>query len=373
MLISATYICPIRGLTGLAPAEPFQLEQASKVAGSMRLKRLIIPVQEESLLQTVGNKVRFLDGLVQNLDRVENAGLTVWLIAPAQRILGLDWIPPYLAKGHVDPKALPVFVDGKLRNLGPFNWWADPSIVQKRIRLFREVVSAVGGHPALTGWIVMDRALEWPRPRFQDADLLLRSYCAEIKERDEAGIVYLSLGSSGFLDPEMARYLAGQVDGVHIRGVDSEIEGLEKPSDLSKEIFFSAYMGALAKWLFSAEVQVEIGWRGLTNMGDPEEVLDAIGLLGGHGIEKINWLSLMDPEKILCSGPPWSLRAGLERIGLIDRTMEPKRDIESWLQEIHSLKPRRRTDDFIDMDVKEYLADPYTHFHRLWGHFRESI
>lgn len=161
MLISATYICPVRGLAGLEPPEPARLGQAAKVAKGLGLERLMVPVLEESLMGTSRNKVGFLDALIQALDKVAEAGLTTYLIAPVQRVLGLDWVPPHLVRTVRDPEAEPVFVAGNVRNLRPLDWWEDPSLIQKRIRTFRELVAAVSGHSSLTGWVILDRALEW--------------------------------------------------------------------------------------------------------------------------------------------------------------------------------------------------------------------
>lgn len=122
MLISATYICPVRGLAGLDPPEPTRLLQAAKLARGLGIERLMLPVLEESLLGPSRSKVAFLDGLIQALDQVEDAGLTVLLIAPAQRVLGLHWMPPYLVRALQDPKADAVFVDGRVRNLRAFEW-----------------------------------------------------------------------------------------------------------------------------------------------------------------------------------------------------------------------------------------------------------
>jgi hypothetical protein len=119
MLISATYICPVRGLAGLEPPEPIRLGQAARVARGLGLKRLMLPVLEEALLGTSRAKVGFLDRLIQSLDQVAEAGLTTWLIAPAQRVLGLDWVPPHLVRAVRDPQAGPVFVEGTIKNLRP--------------------------------------------------------------------------------------------------------------------------------------------------------------------------------------------------------------------------------------------------------------
>jgi len=56
MLISATYICPIRGLIGLEPPEPVRLCQAAKVAKGVGVERLMAPVLEEALLRTTRAK-----------------------------------------------------------------------------------------------------------------------------------------------------------------------------------------------------------------------------------------------------------------------------------------------------------------------------
>jgi len=83
-------------------------------------------------------------------------------------------------------------------------------------------------------------------------------------------------------------------------------------------------------------------------------------------------LSLIDPEPRIFTQPPWIIRTGLERIGLLDRGLAPKEQVETWLKEIHSGKPRDGFNDFIDISPQEYLDDPHTHLPRLWDHFRES-
>ena len=199
MIVSATYICPVRGLAGLEPPEPTRLGQAAMVARNLGVERLLIPVLEEALAGPTKAKVRYLEGLVSALDQVADTGMTAWFMAPAQRILGLNFVPPHLVKGVPDSKAGQVFVDGKIRNLRPFDWWNDPSYVRKRMGIFHELVDAVIGHPALTGWLVMDRALEWAKPDLEVAGLILKSFSAEIRERDESGVIYLRLGCSDLL------------------------------------------------------------------------------------------------------------------------------------------------------------------------------
>jgi len=372
MWVSATYICPVRGLAGLEPPEPAYLGRTARTAGSLGLDRLVVPVLEESLLRADRHKVRFLDGLIRGLDHLEDAGMKVWMMAPAQRILGVDWVAPYLVRGSLDPAAAAVFVDGAMRTLRPFTWWAEPSIVRKRLECFRELVAALSAHPALGGWIVMDRALEWPRPEFQAADLILKSYCAEIRDRDEAGEIWLSLGGSELLDPEMVQAMAGQVDGLYMRGIESGLDGLKMCRSLEEEMSLSAYLCSMAQWLFKKQVSLEIGWSLMTHAGLREEMPAAVCVLGRQEAPGVTWLSLIDPEKRLVSGPPWSLRPGLEKAGLLDQGGDPKDGVEPLIGELRSSPQKKRAADFIDIDRKAYLAEPQTHLTRLWGHFREA-
>jgi len=372
MLISATYICPVRGLARLEPPEPILLGQAARAAKGIGVERLMLPVLEEALLGTSRAKVGFLDGLIEALNQVAAAKLTAWLIAPAQRVLGLDWVPPHLVRAVRDPGADQVFVEGRVRNLRPFDWWVNTALIQKRIKIFRELVTAVSGHPALTGWLILDRALQWVRPEFEVADWVLKSYTAEIRERDGGGSIYIGLGWSELLEPEMAQILTGQVDGVRISGCEKQPLGIDKRADLAGELMVAAYLGTLARWLFGRPIEIEIGWRMLDKIGDTEETIEGFKRLAGQELAGANWLNLIDPDSRLHTQPPWILRPGLERIGLLDRGLEPKEQVETWLKEIRSGKPRDGIKDFIDISKEEYLDDPHTHLPRLWDHFRES-
>jgi len=372
MLISASYVCPIRGLASLEPPEPTRLLQAAKVAKGLGIERLMLPVLEESLIGTTRAKVAFLDGLINSLDQAEEAKLTAWLIAPAQRVLGLNWATPHLVRAVRDPEADPVFVDGRVRNLRPLDWWENPSLIQKRIGIFRELVTAISGHPAITGWLILDRSLEWSRPDLEAADLVLKSFMAEIRERDETAIIYIDLGWSELLDPEIAVLLARQVDGVRISGCEKQVPGIDARTNLTGELTLASYLGTMARWLFGRPTEIEIGWGMLDKIGDNEETTEDFKRLASCGLSGANWLSLIDPELRLRSQPPWVLRSGLERVALIDHGPEPKEQVETWLKEIRSGRPRDGINDFIDISKQEYLDDPHTHLPRLWDHFQES-
>jgi len=373
MLISATYICPVKGLAGLEPPDPRQLGRVAKAAKGLGLEKLLLPVLEESLLGQSRGKVAFLDGLIQALNQVAEAGLTTCLIAPAQRILGLDWVPPYLVRAVRDTRAGPVFVDGRVRNLLPSEWWKSMAVVQKRIRIFRELVGAVSGHPALAGWIILDRALEWSRPDVQAADLVLRSFVTEIKDRDERNSIVLGLGWSELLDPGLSVGLAGHVDGVRISGGETQPTVTDRGSGLGAEILMAIYVGTIARWLYERPIQVEIGWGVLEKANIPEDIAEPARALAGAVPAGAAWTSLIDPHPKLNSEPPWGMRHGLNGIGLLDHGAEPKEQVETWLRAIRSILPHKGADEFIDISREEYTADPRTHLLRLWDHFRESL
>lgn len=373
MLISSIYICPIRGLARLEPPEPARLGQTARVAKDLGLERLELPVLEESLLGRTQSKVQFLDRLIEGLDQMNGAGLSAWLIAPARSVLGLDWVPPYLVKAIRDPSANSVFLEGRIRNLWPYNWWNDLSIIHNRILKFRELADAVSGHPALTGWIVMDRALEWPRPNPEVADLVLKSYLAEIRERDEKVSIHLGLCWSELLDPKMARALAQQVDGLRLSGLDSLMQALNRNEGLSGEISLASYLGTLSRWVFERPAEIEIGWRLSDEPGDLNETFGANGRLIRQGLDAVTWLNFIDPLPTLQAHPPWVLHPGMERLGLLDHVLEPKDWVEPLLETMGSAEMRWRHDDFIDISQKEYIHNPQTHFYRLWNHFVEAF
>lgn len=369
MWMSSTYVCPVRGLSGLEPPDPTVVGKAAGIASSLGVDRLVIPVLEESLLRPDRLKVRFLDGLIRCLDRAGDAGMTVWLMAPAQRILGVDWVAPYLVRGSVDPGAVPVFVDGAMRQLRPFRWWADPSIIRKRLACFQEMAFALSGHPALDGWVVMDRTLDWSRPGFQAANLILRSYCTEIRERDDHAMIWLSLGPSGLLGAEMIRSLVAQVDGVYLRGVENGPDSWRRRQDLAEEISLAAYFCSMARWLFEKEVSLDIGWAGLADSG-LEAALATAPIMGQQGAAGVTWLNLIDPATSLLSRPPWNQTPGLGERGLLDQGADPKGGVETLIREMGMRPEKGPIADFIDIDPREYLTDPETHLYRLWEHFQ---
>ncbi|MBU2549569.1 MAG: hypothetical protein KKB20_14220 [Proteobacteria bacterium] len=366
MHVSSAYICPVRGLAGLEPPETTALRRAAASARGLGIEALVLPVLEEALLVPVKAKVRLLDGLASALEWASDAGLRVRIAFPAQRVLGLDWAAPYLVGGAATGTGGPVFTAGRLRHLKPYAWWKDPAILRKRVAAFREVAAALSGHPALSGWILMDQVLTWSRPDPWTADLLFRSYLAEVRERDEGAAVYLSLDWTELSAPDAALLLAARADGLRLTGLDHP----RPVQSLSEDLIRGAVLSSVAEWLFERPVEVEAGW-GPAETGDPDEMAEAARCLAGQDPAGLVWPSLMDPEPGLAGRPPWSLRPGLDRIGLLRPDGDPKPGIEGWLAEMRSTKPEPAARDFIDLGRDEYLGDPRLHLDRLREHFRD--
>jgi len=326
-------------------------------------------VLEEALLKPVKEKVRYLDGLVRALDRAAEAKMPIALIAPAQRLLGLEWVAPFLVRPVKAISAPKVFVDRKVRNLLPFDWWQDPGLLQKRIALFRELAGAVSGHPAVTAWFLFDRFLEWSTPEAQQADWLLKAFLAELKERNNQAQTFLNLDWSALLDPDPIKTLVDQVHGICLTGFDFWPQDLEPPAH---EFLHGAFLGLLGQWIFKTSVELEIGWTLLGHAYDPQALMESGSLLARQGVNGLNWLTLADPTAGLHLDPPWNLNPDLANLGLLDQALDPKTEWNAWFKQWSSQKAGQNPFDFIDINVTAYLSDPKTHFNRLWEHFIDS-
>jgi len=370
MILSAAHICPRRGLIGLQPPEADLLSRAGSVADSLGLGRLYVPLLEESLSGPTPERIRFIDGLISALDGLERTGLGVWLIPLANRVLGLDWLAAHLVKAQVSPLVRPSFFQRRLRQHRALDWWSDPPLIAKRIKMFQEVCAALSGHPAVSGWLLLDQAWEIVRPEPAAADLVLRSLIGEIRERDEQAQVGLGLGWRELLEPGLVSGLAGLVDRLRLAGLEKRPNGLEASEGLAGDLMLAAYFGALAGWLWERPIEVEVGWRPLAKGPAREEALERAALkLGAQDLEGLCWLSLTDPEPARAEEPPWSLRPGLDRSGLLDSALEPREGTEELLEALKRGAPDEQARGFIDLGPEEYLSAPAAHLARLWEHF----
>ncbi|RJR31239.1 MAG: hypothetical protein C4576_32095 [Desulfobacteraceae bacterium] len=373
MIVTADYLCPVRGLTSLEAPHPETLLKSARAAKDLGLDRITLPLLEESLAGGSKARVKFLDGLVLALDQIGESGLSGSVIAPASKLLAIRWAPPYLVHGYRDPEAPPVFVDGALRTLRPLNWWADPALIQGRLKLFRELLSAVAGHPCLKRWILLDRAFECCRPEPEQAEFVLRSYIAEVREKDETAEIVLGLGRSDLLRPHPALGVVSLVDTIRLSGSEYSISGLPVLSRLEDEAKVSAFLTAVSIWLFEKPLETQVGLGLSRGPGDPEAVMENILRIAATGASSLNWMSLIDPEPWLRDTIPWTSREGLSRTGLLDPGMEPRRHAEEWVRAARAAEKGGMSSDFIDISKEEYLTDPAMHIDRLWDHFLEAL
>ncbi len=373
MILAATYVCPLRGLISLEPPEPARLSEAARTAAALGLSRIFLPILEECLIGPVNRKIRFLDGLIKALDRLGEAGLKAWLAPLAEKVLDLNFRPPHLLRAGESVSAEPVFSAGRLKRLRPLHWWREPALIQKRLKMFQGLVSSLSCHPALEGWLLLDGALELERPGIQAADLVLRSLVGEIKDQDERAGLSLGVGWPELTSPELVGVLAPQVAGLRLGGSSNRPLGLDSAAGLADEIIWAAFSGGLGAWLWPRPVAVETGWAGPGTGDQGGDIVRAGQVLAGQGLAGLSWLSLIDPEAMTAHEPPWILKPGLEKVGLLDCGGEPKAWVEPLLEAVTSTLPRAGADDFIDLDQEEYGLDPQKHLPRLWGRFKREL
>ena len=376
---TAKYYCPVRGLVDLSAPDPEALGRACGTASSLGLDSILIPVLEEALESPPRQRIGFLDQFIQALDAAGEGGLGVILNPLAQRVLDLEWT----AKDMVRPPSWAgkkqVFVQGKVRFLQPLNWWADPSLISRRIRTLRELVNAVAGHPAISGWSLLDRALDWVRPEPGAAELVLRTFVSEIRTRDEQTMISLDLGWQELTRSDLVSTLGPEVDLLRL---DAPREALAfgkdaepAPLGLAGEMLLAAYLTAMAKWLWNRPVEPLLG-RLLDRAELEDQTFEAARILAGQagsgGLSGgVCWFSLVDPSPEKAVEPPWALSPGLHRTGLLDWGYEPRSQAEPLIKTLDSGSGSAGTNDFIDLSPDEYRNDPETHLTRLWNHFRE--
>ncbi len=374
MKASATYICPAKGLIRFEAPDLDFLGNAARVAKGLGLDRLLIPVLENCLLATRRSKVAFLDQFARALDRTAESEMPVWIIAPCQRLLGVEWPAPYLVTPTSNPGGDPVYLDGRVRFLRAHAWWTDPAVVEKRMHWLRDLLSAVKGHPAILGWVLLNRELEWAKPDAQAAEFVLKALSREIKEQNEGISLYLGIGWQEFRHPGVLRGLGGEVDGFLISGFETKLQDFEGPSHAEKETLVAVFLGALAKWLFKKEVEVEIGWGFDVSPEDLAVWVEAGKRMASGGLGGVNWLSLCDPLSTLREEPPWILHRGLDRASFLNHNLNPKGWLKEWLSGIRSVHalPEEQVLGFIDLSPEEYLLAPTKHLWRLWGRFKDK-
>lgn len=373
MIISSNYICPVNGLMDFKSPDSVKLENAVKAARDLGIDRLIIPVPEEALLQPARTRNKYLDGLAATLEIINDNGLRADLQGPAQRIAGLDWTPPYMVKPQTGESARPVYTSGKRRNLPPFDWWKNPSTVKNRIALFREITSAVSGHPGLSAWILMDGVLTWSRPDSRSCEFILKSYVAEIHEKDSSAQIQISSSWRELADPFLLLDLLREVDGIFVKDLDSSNSANRSVDNLESEILWTAYLGTMAEWICDRPAIVETGWLNAGANINYDMAAISFGRLSQQGVKGVCWVNLIDPETTVANQTPWNETRDAKKAGLFDPYLDPKPGVEEWIQEIRRNEPGKNSRDFIDISRDEYLESPRTHLYRLWDHFRQRF
>lgn len=369
MELAAAYLCPIRGLVGGRPPDPGHLARAAKAAAQLGLTRLILPIPEEPLAQPGRKLTAYLDGLIQALDAAAEAGMSVWPAPLAWRIGPLSLTVPDLVKPTRSAAAPPAFFAGKMRRCRPLDWWSDAGLIQTRLGRLGELVAALAGHPALTGWLVLDREADRVRPTVEQFTFVFKAVEAEIRERDERSSLILGVSANQLLRPTALEPVKGAIDFIHLAGLDRPPRGLEY--DRSADgLVAAAYLARLTKWLWEVEIDVEPPALGDLGQGSEDDLVRAAGLLAGSGAGGMVWPLLGQPEPARREEPPWGLAPEMIEAALLDNRLEPEYWAVKLYDVIRSTEENPRAGEFIDLDRDEFQDRPDLHLARLWDHFR---
>lgn len=373
----ATYVCPVNGLADLAGPDPRALARGCQGSASISINTFVIPILEESLILPVKPRIEFLDRLIQALETAHDNNTGVVLKPLAGPVLDLDWKTRDLVRPPNWSGKKQVFMEGKVRLLSPMDWWSDPSLVKRRITSLRELVSAVAGHPAIQGWLLLDRELDWSRPDEQAAEFVFRSLMAEIREHNESAPIALGISWEEIRRPELVSALALVADSLSIDIHGFQGNGREKSGGLALELLGGAFIATLAKWIWPRPVETIVG-RALGREEINDQVLEAAQALA-RVLEArpktgtLSWFNLVDPSPEKALEPPWNLSPGLSRSGLLNHRAEPKEKLIPLLDALKTSGLSEWEPGFLDISQDEYVDQPKMHLSRLWDHFLESL
>ena len=369
MELAAAYLCPIRGLIGGQPPDPGHLARTAKALADLGLTRFILPIPEEPLAQSGRKLTGYLDGLIQALDGAAEAGVSVWPAPLAWRIGPLSLTVPDLVKPTRSAAAPPAFFAGKLRRCQPLDWWSDARLIQTRLGRLKELVAALTGHPALIGWLILDREADRVRPTVEQFTFVFKAVEAEIRERDEKSDLVLGVAANQLLRPAALDPIIGAIDRLRLAGLDTPPRGIDytRPAD---GLGAAAYFARLANWLWEIDVEVEPPTPGDPGKGLEDDLVRGAGLLAQSGAGGMCWPSPAEPEPGRRDEPPWGLAPEMVEAALLNNRLEPKDWAIKLYDTIGSSEPDPRAREFIDLDRDEFKDRPGLHLARLWDHFR---
>lgn len=373
MNLSAVYICPIRGMAGLEPPDPETLFKAARVGADLGLTRLELPVMEEAL-DRPRLASAYLDGLVKALDAADQAGMSVELAPLPRHLLELKLGSRNLYKPGENQTQQPVFLEGKIRRLSPLNWWTDPGLLTRHIKLVREIAAALSGHPALKSWLLLDRHWTGLEVGGEALDWLLQALIEEVRSRDESVELRAGLTWTELLRPELTSLLSARLAGFRLAGLNHPPKWFFKgqESGPADELALAAFVAMMGQWLIGLPVSVETGWKWAGPIKDESRDRAALERLAGHLQDSLSlsWPNLVVPLPHRAPEPPWLDDQAFTRLGLLDHTLEPF----DWLEPLMENKQTPEPDlDFIDIDTSEFRIDPALHLERLFNHWSASL
>ncbi|MCS6815869.1 MAG: beta-galactosidase [Blastocatellia bacterium] len=300
---------------------------------------------------------------------------------------GANWLPAWACEPSEAPTRFRTIVSGRVLHARPRNWYADPELIEAQARLVREVVRALGTHPALWGWDLGNEPSNCVIPPSHEHGLAwLERMVAEIRAAGSMHPITLGLHME---DLEEDRRLgpaevARACDLLAMHGYPVYAEWAEGPTDAQ----LLPFLGLLTRWLgggrdllfeeFGAPtrpLQTEIPSRipFLSEDDAARFTQEALALLHHFGFAGALLWCYSDYAPALWDHPPFDEAPHERFFGLwrADGTPKPVVDVVRTWSGLPRHAPHR---DFtwIDIAPEEFFKSPRLHLPRLYDRFRRE-
>jgi endo-1,4-beta-mannosidase len=328
-----------------------------------------------------------LGRLVEVADIAEGVGLAIVPTLFTGHMSGVNWIPRWALGGHHRDERFRVVSRGRVVADGLRDWFADPEIENAQALFAGEAAAALAGHEALWAWDLGNEHSNCVVPPDRErARRWLGLMESAIRRADASALVTIGLHME---DLEQDRNLgpreaAEACDLLTMHGYPIYARWAAGPTDAD----LVPFLARITRWLGDG-ADVLFSEFGLPTLGaarpphlDPMLVADAdaatytSGVL--HGLREAGCTGAMawchaDYAPGIWHDPPLDEAPHERSFGLWRADGSPKPAVA----EIAAFAGRSRlaapTDDWIDLDQRDYWRDPGPQLARLYGRFRDRL
>jgi endo-1,4-beta-mannosidase len=333
-----------------------------------------------------------LDRLVAVADYAVQAGLVVMPTLFTGHMSGVNWIPAWALGGSEGDDRFRVVSDGRITKAGLRNWYADPEIVRAQSMLAGEAAAALAGHEALWAWDLGNENSNCVvPPNRSSARNWLERIAAAIRAADETALITIGLHMEDLEEDRKLgpREAAAACDFLSIHGYPIYTHWADGPTD-EHVLSFAAHV---TRWLGDGR-DVLFSEFGLPTYrrGDPgaEHALRqcSIPVIEEHAAAEFTARALVALQETGCTGamlwcysdydsaiwekPPLDLAVHERSFGLwrADRSAKPSVAVVEGFSGA-PLIDRPDDQEWIDIEMDEFLLDPGVHLPRLYGRYRQ--